>query len=340
MPFSRAAACLLPLLLSSLAFPSPIDLIPKSSPMAVWISISGDDEGMSWFAGRLKSYLLSRYSGKERIEDFTFLDVDELAFGVFPQKSGTHAFVLVARLVDRGEPMRIKTGKHDIKIHIRDKDTARRFKRSVLVSLLELLVEESSESTEKVSSPRGDIEIAVKASSYSFLGENVVVGASREAVGACRTAFASKEERISATQAYGDIRSRLSSAPSDLRVFVDNGGDDFKRYVVLCRADWGPSLLSMAESVDYLGVAVDIINGESMRARIVTHSPDKVRARATQATVEANLPLFLKKYLGEEVDHKIEMGHDGLYVIIDLDVRGLSGYWDGLFEVEDRDSDG
>ena len=295
---------------------------------------------MGWLAGRLKTHLLSRYSGGEKVEDFTFLDIDELALGVLPRKGGPHAVILAARLIDRGEPIRIKTGKHDIRINIRDSDTSRAFKRSVLVGLLELLIEEGSESSEKISSPRGDIEVAVRISSYAFFGKDVVVGSSKEAVEASRTAFSHEQERVSSSAPYREIGQRLFTPPSDLRVFVDNRGDNFKRYIALCRADWGRVLLSMAESVDYLGVAADIIDSDSMRATILAHSVDETRARTTQAVVKANLPLFLKRYLGGSIDHIIKIERDGLYVTVLVNIKGLRDYWDGLFEVKEKAGDG
>lgn len=343
MFFPRVAACLLLLTAaqhSAYSRQSPVDLIPKASPLAVSITISGEDEGVAWLAKRLKTYLLSRYSGDEKIDDFTFLDVDELAFAVLPRRGGAHDSILAARIVDKGEPIRIKTGDHDIRINIRDNEAARRFKRSVLVAFLELLVEKGAESPEKVAVPGGDIEIAVRASSYVILGDNVVVGSSREAVKAATGASAHAGERLSSTAPYEDIGRRLFTSPADLVTFVDNRGDDFKKYVALCRAEWGPILLGMTESVDYLGLTVDIINSDSMKARVVTHSPDKNRAGTTQAAVEANLPLFLKKYLGGKIEHRLTTGRDGLYLTIDVDVSGLAGYWDRLFKIKEQLSDG
>jgi hypothetical protein len=339
MPLSPgAAACVVLLLLSppSTSFRHRlVDLIPKSVPLAASLGISGDDEGITMVVDRLKAYLLSRYSGDEGVEDFTFLDVEELAFAVLPRKGTAADFVLAARLVDRGEPIRVKAGKHDIRLNIRNKDTARAFKRSVLVALLEILVQEGSESSRKVSSPAGDVEVSTAISSYAFFGDDVVVGSSKEAVEACGEAAARTEARLSSSAPYQEISGRLSRSPSDLRVFVDNRGDDFKKYVTLCRADWGPVLLTMAESVDYLGVAADIVDADSMGARIVAHSPDASRAAATRAVVESTLPVFIERYLGDTVKPKFTISGDGLYLTVVVSAEGLSGYWDDLFATDE-----
>ena len=343
MPFTGAASCILLLLLSPPAASSrlrPVDLMPKSVPLAASLTISGDDEGVSAIVSRLKTYLLSRYSGDEGVDDFTFLDVEEIAFAVMPGPGGRGDFVLAARLLDRGEPIRVKAGDHDIRINIRNTDTARQFKRAVLVALLEILVEEGSESSRKVSSPAGDVEISTAASSYSFFGDDVVVGSSTAAVEASGRAAADAGERLSSSTPYIDISGRLSGTPSDLRVFVDNRGDDFKRYVALCRAEWGPVLLAMAESVDYLGVAADIIDADRVDALVVTHSPDKSKAAAARAVVEADLPVFVRKYLGEKVKQKFTVSQDGLYLRVTIAVEGLSGYWESLFSTEGRKGGG